>query len=518
MHMLLAIAQPVFEKFYDSGVTFQMNLNEMTGGNLQAGLSGYSMLDYAGNILDYTSYWDENLLQISSLKPNANNQSIFASGYRKDSCSSIGSVTIPHTHPALGIIDSLGEVAVFKHYVLNSGCVNMTAGLEVISDGSVVTWGRDLHFFTLKVDTTLAPIWAKRFVHHGGIQFMKELPGGDLLAGINMDSAGAVLARMDAMGNFLWTRSYIRPSGMAHDAIIESDSSFIITGFTDSTASTNPFTPLPATFQPKLFMMKLNGNGDVQWCKGYDSAPNYWYTRQWSRIERTLDGNYVVLATLGTPGFHFFDKPFLMKLDQNGDTLWTRSMGRNNYSYYTRDLLAVSDGGFMFSGIIWGSLPGGNSGLPYIYKTDSMGHFPCWEQTHTVQVTNLFPTDSSVTLHSIDGAVMQPAFITDTVFDPITVYDGCTFTTGIPDAVRRSRGMKIRPNPTPGQFTVDFKDPLEADSFYSVYDELGRLLYQRPLPTGEVQEEIDLSQFGKGMYVLQVTDPEGVRVERVVVE
>lgn len=435
-----------------------------------------------------------------------------------DSCSSIGSLTLPYTHPALGSMDSLGQITEFKHYVLNAGCVNLTGDLEVLSNKSVVSWGRDTRFFAINVDSTLSIVWAKRFQHHGGIQFIKELPCGDLLAGINMDTAGAVVARMDAMGNFIWTKSYIRPRGMVHDAVIESDSSFIITGFTDSTASTNPFTPLPATFQPKLFMMKLNGTGDVQWCKGYDSAPNYWYTRQWSRIEKTLDGNYVVLATSGTPGFNFFDRPFLMKTDQNGDTLWTRAMGRNNYSYYTRDLLAVSDGGFMFSGIIWGSLPGNNSGLSYIYKTDSLGHFPCWESSQSIQLSDLFPTDSIITLASVDGATVQPAFIIDTIFDPIDVYDGCTFTMGIPQMIRGSRNIRVRPNPNPGQFTVEFNDPLEADSFYSVFDEMGRLLYQRPLPTGKQQEEIDLSRFGKGVFVLKVTDKESVRVERVVVE
>jgi len=65
---------------------------------------------------------------------------------------------------------------------------------------------------------------------------------------------------------------------------------------------------------------------------------------------------------------------------------------------------------------------------------------------------------------------------------------------------------------------VGFDDPLERDSFYSLYDELGRLLYQRPLPPGREQEEIDLSRFGKGAYVLRFTLPDRVKHERVVVE
>jgi hypothetical protein len=74
------------------------------------------------------------------------------------------------------------------------------------------------------------------------------------------------------------------------------------------------------------------------------------------------------------------------------------------------------------------------------------------------------------------------------------------------------------PNPTPGRITVQFADTLMAESYYSVCDTMGRLLYQRPLPKGQQTEEVDLSRYGKGTYVLKFTRPEGVCVERVVLE
>lgn len=91
----------------------------------------------------------------------------------------------------------------------------------------------------------------------------------------------------------------------------------------------------------------------------------------------------------------------------------------------------------------------------------------------------------------------------------------CGFT-GMNEVI--SRSFVIRPNPNNGRFTMEFRDPLLRESYYSVYDSLGRLLYQRPLPTGATLEEIDLSRFGSGTYVLRVTDPVGHRHERVVVE
>ncbi|MBP6392358.1 MAG: T9SS type A sorting domain-containing protein [Flavobacteriales bacterium] len=415
-------------------------------------------------------------------------------------------------------MDTLGTIQNFHHYPLNAdACGNIPGGLSVTNDSGAITWGSRSWFFALRIDSTMSPVWGRRYSRHGGFQFIKELPSGDLLAGINMDTAGAVIARMDANGNFLWCKSYIRPRGMVHDAVIESDSSFIITGYTDSTTAI-AFIPLPNDYHPKLFMMKLDGGGGVQWCKGYDSAPNLWYSYAGSRIQPTLDGHHVIVATLGVPGYNLFHRPYLMKTDLNGDTLWTRSVGVNGYEYTAADLLVCSDGGIMFSGGILGNLPENQTGMPYIFKTDSLGHFSCADSSYPVVVSDLFPVDSSFTLVSVDGAAMLPAFANDTVFDPIAVYDACLITTIVPSVRAHPPKLSVRPNPTTGFVTMTFADPLAVESYYSVYDAMGRLLYQRPLPTGATAEEIDLSRFGKGTYVIKLTDPDGVCHERVVLE
>jgi hypothetical protein len=519
-------AQSTFDRIYLSGANAKMNLIELPSHNVLAGIAwgpGVSLLDPDGNIIHTEHYWSDSILVQRSIRRCSENEFYFALGYQQDSCSASGTLTIPYTYPAIGKTDSSGNVLGMRHYRLNMDkCWMSPEDLEITVDKGVITWGGggpgiQWSFFGLRVDSMGVPVWAKNFNRHGSFQFIKELPGGDLLAGINMDTAGAVVARMDPDGNFLWLKSYIRPRGMIHDAVIESDDSFIITGFTDSTASTNPFIPYPPTYHPKLFMMKVNGQGDVQWCKGYDSAPNLWYSRKPSRIVRTLDGHYAVLATLGYPQNNFFFRPFLMKTDLNGDTLWTRSMGATGYDYYTMDLLAYSDGGYMLSGGVEGDLPQMWSGAPFIFKTDPFGHFSCSEHHHPIQIMDLFPTDSSFVLTSVDGATVHPAFVSDTTFAPINVYNACT-TTAVTNPMRPGRKFKVYPNPNTGRFTVEFPDPLMAESYYSVYDAMGRLLYQRPLSTGRETEDVDLSRFGRGTYMIRFTSPDGVQHERVVLE
>ncbi|MBZ0206781.1 MAG: hypothetical protein K8H89_10690, partial [Flavobacteriales bacterium] len=455
----LTHAQSTFDRIYLSGANAKMNLIELPSNNVLAGLAwgpGVSLLDPAGNIIHANHYWSDSILVQRSFRRGSTNEFYFVLGYQQDSCSASGDLTIPFTYPAIGKMDSLGIVQEIHHYRLNTDrCWTSPDDLEILADKSIITWGVEgvgsqWSFYAMRVDSAGAPAWAKNFERRGSFKFIKELPGGDLLAGFNMDTAGASVALMDVDGNLLWCKSYIRPGGRMHDAVIESDSAFIITGLTT------------ATGQPKLFMMKLNRTGEVQWCRGYENNPDG-YAGELSRIERTLDGHYAVLATLRRPGNVPYFRPFLMKTDESGDTLWTRSVGTSDYAYYTKDLLVHSDGGYLVSGGLLGDLPQGWSGAPYIFKADSLGHFSCQDQAHPVQVLDLFPTDSSFVLTSVDGATVHPAFVNDTIFDPIAVYDACIVTSVPAPLQSKARRVSIRPNPTTGSFTVEFTDPLAAD-------------------------------------------------------
>lgn len=511
-------AQLAMQQYYSEFGTATMHLDTLSSGNLFTGIangSGVSILDPEGNIIHTQCYDGHPLTRLQSVRRHTDNEIYFVAGYLSDSCAVAESLEVD---PVFGKMDSLGNILGLHRYQLNAvTCLNAARELEITSDGGAVAWGREESFFALKVDENSMPVWSKQFAHHGSFGFIRELPGGDLLAGINMDTAGVVVARLNGAGDFLWCKSYIRPRGNVRDCVIESDDSFIITGYTDSIASTDAFIPLPADYQPKLFLMKLDGGGDVQWCKGYEGSPR-WYARQGLRMIKTLDGQYVVLANIGLPNNNIEYRPFLMKTDQNGDTLWTRSVGANGYRYLTIDLMASSDGGVYYDGLAYGDFGFPLTSAGYLFKTDALGHLACDEQLHPVEVTDLFPSDSSFVLSSVDGAEAFPISNAFTDYGPFTIVDSCPLQVGMPPPTIQSRKVQVRPNPSAGRFTVHFEDPLSVDSFYSVYDNVGRLLYQRPLAPGKENEEIDLSRFGKGTYLLRLTSREGVCNERVVVQ
>ncbi len=493
---LASMGQGAFEKYIPEGGvgTSKLNLNELSSGNIFSGiawLSGASLFDPWGNILHTQCYGIDTMLIIQSAKKVSDNEFYFANAYVKN----INGEGI-RAHPLFGKLDSLGNISFLNYYHLNATTSGNSIGdLEVISNKCVIGWDRDNRLFILKADSNLVHLWSRYFDQEGVFHFVKELPGGDLLAGFDLEIAGACLMRMDASGNILWCKNYFRPGGEMHDAVIETDSSFVVVGY-----SGNP--------GRKLFMMQLDGNGEVQWCHGYNST-QYWGISR-PRIVRTLDNNYVLLASTGS--VLAGGRAWLMKTDMNGDTLWTRRAGVNGVSYDTVDLLATADGGYMFDG------QGYPAGI-YIFKTDSMGHLPCSEAAPApLYRTELFPVDSNLTLTSVDGAVTYPAYAQDTTYAAITTIDGCTITS-VQDPFRpRTNKPRIHPNPSSGHFTMDFPDPLTVDSFYSVYDAMGRLLFQRPLSKSMETVEIDLSSYGKGMYLIRFSDRDGVCAERVVVE
>ncbi|MEZ4738256.1 MAG: T9SS type A sorting domain-containing protein [Flavobacteriales bacterium] len=490
--------QPTFQKYYYGVGNARNHIQELFNGNILIGngapLVGTSILDPEGNIVRVHSYLVDSFLALQAVKSLSANEFVFAGGYHFPGLAN---------QPVIGRMDSLGNVLRANYYQLPVDGNNTAGDIELLRDSGVVAWNRYLStsifnsFFAIRTDAFDELVWAKDFGQGGHFRFFKELPNGDLLAGVELDSGGAAILRMGPSGNIIWAKSYVRPNGTMLDGLIESDSSFTVIGHTDRAPGNGT----------KLFMMRLDGIGEVQWCKGYD-APSGWYTDR-AKIDRTRDGNYAVLANIIG---HGRGKAFLMKTDLNGDTIWTRAAGVASNRYDVYDLLAHSDGGFLFNG------QGYDLGI-YLFKTDSLGHLPCpeHEQWYPVQVQDLFPIDSSFTLTAIDGAVRYPATINDTIYDPVTVVEGCLITEVPPHYARTTR-PRIRPNPTTGRFTVEFPDPLQASSYYSVYDSMGRLLYQRPLPTGATLEDVDLSRFGRGTYTIRFTSPDGVQHERVVLE
>lgn len=126
---------------------------------------------------------------------------------------------------------------------------------------------------------------------------------------------------------------------------------------------------------PSVWLIKTDNNGDTLWTRifnGYDpNGSSCGYS-----VRQTTDGGFIVVGSAddrqGGSGV------FLLKTDSNGDTLWTKTYGgpSDEIGYSVR---LTMDGGFIIAGFTE-SYGAGNQDV-YLIKTDAEGN-AIWSETY----------------------------------------------------------------------------------------------------------------------------------------
>jgi hypothetical protein len=114
-------------------------------------------------------------------------------------------------------------------------------------------------------------------------------------------------------------------------------------------------------------------NPDTLWTRTYGGS-NHDYARS---VQQTPDGGYIVAgytASFGAGGSDFY----LVKINSQGDTLWTRTYGGSN-GEEARSVQQTADGGYIVAGFTY-SFGAGLSDF-YLVKTNSLGD-TLWTRTY----------------------------------------------------------------------------------------------------------------------------------------
>ena len=163
-----------------------------------------------------------------------------------------------------------------------------------------------------------------------------------------------------------WEKTYDNGRGdQGHSVEQTNDGGYIVTGSTIIWSDSMGF-----HFQ--VYIIKTDNNGDTLWTKIYGGEDWDWG----NSIQQTTDGGFIITGATYSLQTQTGDV-YLIKTDENGDSLWTRTYG-GVYVDVGRSVKQTTDDGFIITGYTRSS--GTGSSEVYLIKTDSNGD-TLWTKT-----------------------------------------------------------------------------------------------------------------------------------------
>jgi hypothetical protein len=196
-----------------------------------------------------------------------------------------------------------------------------------------------------------------------GSSMDQAFDGGYIIAGTtnftSLSSQDLILVKTNSFGDTSWIKTFGGANeDYGYGVTQTSDSGFVITGNMH----------LPGNNYHAL-LIKTDVNGNTLWSKLFRASGynDYGYS-----VTSTIDGGLIVTG-LRINLTTFQQSIFLIKTDNNGDTLWTRSFGQGAANYIEQ----TNDSGF----IICGHTSFGLNADVYLIKTDVNG-IPVWAKAY----------------------------------------------------------------------------------------------------------------------------------------
>lgn len=239
--------------------------------------------------------------------------------------------------------------------------------------GSTTTYGAGSYdMWMVKIDALGNLVWYCPFGSSASDLCWCLLPAGDggfLMAGLNTNPVtmdqNMCLVKVNSQGHLLWFKSIGDPqrNEAAYALLPSGDGGYLMAGSYDP-ANTGNF---------DLCLVKVDAQGDSLWTKIYGGTNADWALG----LTPTGDGNFMVTGCTGTWGAGGFDM-WLLKVDADGDTLWTRTYG-TPWDDWASAVIPSGDGGYLLAGTV-------NTQSSWIYedlsvvKVNAQGD-PLWFQT-----------------------------------------------------------------------------------------------------------------------------------------
>ncbi|MFB0509677.1 MAG: T9SS type A sorting domain-containing protein [bacterium] len=252
--------------------------------------------------------------------------------------------------------------------------VQQTSDSGYIIVGQSVTFNDLLSYdiWLIKTDPDGDTLWTRVYGgerHDAGNSVQQTMDGGYIIAGITESfGAGAIdfyLIKTDEDGDTLWTRTYGGASTDLCKSIQQtSDSGYIMVGYSKS-FGTGKF---------DIYLIKTKQNGDINWEKTYGGIDH----DKALEGQQTTDGGYIFVGRTESFSGSESSDVYLLKTNEEGDTIWTRTYG-GDHDDCGLSVQQTADGGYIIAGSTASYGRGRND--VYLIKTDENGD-TLWTKTY----------------------------------------------------------------------------------------------------------------------------------------
>jgi len=201
----------------------------------------------------------------------------------------------------------------------------------------------------------------------GAFSIIQSSDGGYVVAG-GTESFGAgeddfYVVKLDSNGNVVWTKTIGGSlTDVAYSIIQSSDGGYVVAGRTSSFGAG----------RDDFYVVKLDSSGNVLWTKTIGGSSDDGA----SSIMQSSDGGYVVAGETRSFGAGE-DDFYVVKLDSNGNVVWTKTIGGSDLDVAT-SIIQSSDGGYVVAGYTYSF--GAGAADFYVVKLDSSGNV-VWTKT-----------------------------------------------------------------------------------------------------------------------------------------
>lgn len=461
-----------------------------------------------------------------------------------------------------------GDVEWAKRFMSTSGIFEIYSIIQAFDSNYVFagSHGPGHKAILGKLDRDGALLWTSQYDSVSAVRDVKQTPdSGFVILGHTsiMWHLTPILIRIDKSGNIQWAINFSSTDVIfCEEIIMTRDSGFVLTG-TSYKSSTG---------EPDLALLKIDGYGNVQWSRKYDTGDQE--TGRAGLEDKS--GNLLITGySVEIASSNITHAAVSLKTDNAGNILWCKRYPQVAGLSEAESVVLNDDNSFTFAG----SCFAGDAEDVLVFKTDNSGNL-LWYAAHTannstagndcadaahsithtykkgyavtgfsclgpgtagqflLKIDNTGVTDcptqvtlSAQSLNCTDSALsLTPAPCAWPVYEPFLAIDDnyqqnviCFYATSVEEDQHSTASLLFYPNPSNGNTTLRITTKSLADAQYtlSILDTRGREVNRVFLPNvheAGFEFPVELGQLPQGIYTaLLLSDKNIMAAKKLVI-